>query len=179
MYASSRRNTKVTLIDTEMSEGCKLGSDSFADTCCSGRHARVESFVDGNTVSANAFTNLVPTLTDLPIANVIYAHGGNDGIVYLFRVNNSIYLGEGIEDSLLCPNQCRENEIEIDTRPKKCCNDPSAQSMYVPEIYKSFPICHHGPLPYLQLRYPTSMVAFKKLDQGEKSHLDTLKLLVT
>ena len=138
MYASTRRNTKVVLNDTEMSEGCKLGFDSFADTCCSGRHARVESFVEGKTVSANAFTKLVPTLTDLPIANVIYAHDGDDGIVYLFRVNNSIYLGEGMEDSLLCPNQCRENGIEIDTRPKKYCNDPTAQTMYVPEIDKTF-----------------------------------------
>ena len=147
---------KVTLNDTEMSEGCKLGFDSFADTCCSGRHARVESFVDGKTVSANAFTKLVPTLTDLPIANVVYAYDGDDGVVYLFRINNSIYLGEGMEDSLLCPNQCRENGIEIDTRPKVYCNDPSAQSMYVPEIDKSFPILHHGPLPYIQVRFPTS-----------------------
>ena len=61
-----------------------------------------------------------------------------------------------MEDSLVCPNQCRENGIEIDTRPKMYCNDPSAQSMYVPEIYKSFPILHHGPLPYLQVRFPTS-----------------------
>ena len=139
-----------------MNEGCKLGFDSFADTCCSGRHARVESFVDGKTVSANAFTKLVPTLRDLPIANVIFAHDGDDGVVYLFRVNNSIYLGDGMEDSLLCPNQCRENGIEIDTRPKQYCSAQTAQTMYVPELDKSFPISHHGPLPYLQVRYPTS-----------------------
>ena len=85
-----------------------MGFDSFTNTCCSGRHTRVESFVEGKTVCANAFTKLVPTLRDLPITNVVFDHDGEDGVVYLFRVNNIIYLGDCMEDSLFCPNQCRK-----------------------------------------------------------------------
>ena len=61
-----------------------------------------------------------------------------------------------MEDSLLCPNQCRENGIQINTRPKVYCpNDETAESICCPESGKTFPICHHGPLPFLPVRRPT------------------------
>ena len=71
-------------------------------------------------------------------------------------VNNNIYLGNDMEDSLLCPNQCRANGIEIDTTPKIYCeNDETAESIYCPEINKRFPIWHHGALPFLPVQKPT------------------------
>ena len=36
--------------------GGKLGFDSWADTSCSGKHAYVESFVDGRSATATGFT---------------------------------------------------------------------------------------------------------------------------
>ena len=60
-----------------------------------------------------------------------------------------------MEDSLLCPNQCRENGIMINTRPKVYCNSEYAESMECPETGLRIPICHHGPLPFILVRRPT------------------------
>ena len=73
----------------------------------------------------------------------------------MLRVNNTIYLGENMNDSLLCPNQCRENGIMIDTRPKVYCNDPNAETMECPEAEIRIPIWHHGRLPFILVRRPT------------------------
>ena len=115
---SGRKFTQPVLAQEEMRDGCRLGFDSFADTCCAGKHARVESFVEGKSVTASGFANTMESIKDLPIANVLFAYDSPDGEIFILRVNNSIYLGEAMEDSLLCPNQCRENGIQIDTRPK-------------------------------------------------------------
>ena len=35
------------LSDTRHVEGCKLGIDSLEDTCCAGKHAFAEEFIEG------------------------------------------------------------------------------------------------------------------------------------
>ena len=47
------------LSDDEMRDGCKHGLDSYADKCCASRHARVELFVEGKTVTARGFSNKI------------------------------------------------------------------------------------------------------------------------
>ena len=118
ILSSSRK--KIHLTKAELQNGCKLGFDSFANTCCAGRHAHVESFLEGRTVTGKSFSDKVPTLKNLPIANVLYAYDTDDGQqTFILRVNNSIYLGDDMEDSLLCPNQCPDIGIKMDTRPKR------------------------------------------------------------
>ena len=153
---STKKTGTLKLTSEEWRNGCCLGFDSYADTSCAGRHARVESYVEGNTVTANGFASEMGALKNLPITNALYAYNLPDGEVFILRANNSIYLGNSMEDSLLCPNQCRANGIEIDTRPKMYCDDDeTAESIYCPEIHKRFPIRHHGPLPFLPIRRPT------------------------
>ena len=137
------------LNNDELRNGCKLGFDSYADTCCAGKHAWVESFVEGRTVSASGFSNTMEVLENLPLANVLYAYDTQEGETFILRVNNAIYLGGNMTDSLLCPNQCRENGIMIDTRPKIYCNEPSAETMECVESGITIPIRHHGPLPFI------------------------------
>ena len=143
------------LSDDELRTGCKLGFDSYADTCCAGRHARVESIIEGKTVSASGFSNTMPVMENLPLANVLYACATQDGETFILRVNIAIYLGDQMEDSLLCPNQCRENGVLIDTRPSIYCNSESAATMECPERNLRIPIRHHGPLPFIPVRRPT------------------------
>ena len=153
---SRNKFVQLALTQEVMRSGCRLGFDSFADTCCAGRHVRVESFVEGKSVTASGFANTMESIKDLPIANVLFAYDLPDGEVFILRVNNCIYLGEAMEDSLLCLNQCRENGIQIYTRPKVYCpNDKTAESICCPESGKTFPIQHHGPLPFLLVRHPT------------------------
>ena len=135
--------------DEELRNGCKLGFDSYADTCCVGRHARVESIIEGKTVSASGFTDAMPVMENLPLANILYAYDTQDGETFILRVNNSIYLGDQMEDSLLCPNQCFENGILIDTRPTIYCKEESAATMECPDRGLRIPIRHHRPLPFI------------------------------
>ena len=50
----------------EESMGCKLGIDSWADTCCAGRHAFVEEFVEGKIVNATGFSPSLGSMQGLP-----------------------------------------------------------------------------------------------------------------
>ena len=65
---STFRHPKLT--NEQHSNGCKLGIDTWADTNCAGRHAFVEEFVIGKTVTATGFTSSLGSVPDLPVANV-------------------------------------------------------------------------------------------------------------
>ena len=45
-----------TLTDQELIKGSRLGIDSWADTSCAGRHAHVEEFIEGASVTATGFS---------------------------------------------------------------------------------------------------------------------------
>jgi hypothetical protein len=83
-----------TLSPSEQENGCKLGIDSWADTCCAGKHCYVQEFVDGKTVTASGFTSSLGSLQNLPIANVIYAYDHSNGTTLLLECNNAIYMGD-------------------------------------------------------------------------------------
>ena len=97
-----------------MRNGCRLGIDSWADTSCAGKHAHVLEFIDGRTVTARGFASSLPTIENLNIANVAYAYDAPSGETFILEVNNSIYLGDLMDDSLLNPIQCMMNGIQID-----------------------------------------------------------------
>ena len=143
------------LTSHEHANGCRLGIDSWADTCCAGKHCYVQEFIEGKMVTASGFTSSLGKLENLPIANVVYAYDDPGGFVLLLECNNSIYLGDQMEDSLLNPIQCEENDVRIDTRPKLYYPDePSAQSVDFPDGTRLH-ILYDGVLPYLPVRRPT------------------------
>ena len=137
------------LNDEELRNGCRLGFDSYANTCCTSKHARVKSFIEGRTVSASGFSNSMEDMENLPLANILYAYDTWEGETLILRVNNLIYLGEHMDNSLLYPNQCRENGIMIDTRPKVFCDEAMAETMECLKVGVRIPIWHHGPLPFI------------------------------
>lgn len=154
--SSSFRHPKLT--NQEMRLGCRLGIDSWADTCCSGKHARVIEFVDGRSVTANGFANSLEPIRDLSIANVAYAFDAPTGETLIFVVNNSIYLGELMTDSLLNPIQCMQNGIRIDIRPRQFYPEESAaQTFSIPSLQAVIPVEYDGVLPFLTVRRPTDM----------------------
>ena len=95
----------------EWQYGGRLGFDTWADTSCSGKHAYVESFVDGKSATATGFTPALGKMTSLPIANVLYAHDLSDGSVVLLENFNTIYLGNNMTDSLINPIQAEDNDV--------------------------------------------------------------------
>ena len=143
------------LTDKEHREGCRLGLDLWADTSCAGKHAFVEEFIEGRSVTATGFLPSLGSASNLPIANVIYAYDTHDGQVLLLESNNAIYLGEQMDDCLQNPIQCEEAGVRIDLRAKKyypSCSD--CQMVRFPDG-TSIPIEYDGPLPYLPVRRPT------------------------
>ena len=156
---STSRNTlsfrHPHLTDDEMFKGTRLGIDTWADTACAGRHAFVEEFVEGKVVNAQGFSSSLGKISNLPIANVLYAYDAPDSSVILLECNNSIYLGDDMDDSLINPIQCEDNGVREDTRPKSFYpGEENAQSIVFDDGTK-IPIVYSGVLPYIPVRRPT------------------------
>ena len=135
-----------------MKNGCRLGIDTYADTSCSGRHAHVIEFIEGKEITAKAWDN--HTTKNLKIANVAYAYDSPTGEVVILIVNQSIYGGDFMEDSLLQPIQCLQNNVHINTRPTHYFpDDPTAQTLRYDDMV--LPLEYHGPLPFIHVRRPT------------------------
>ena len=103
------------LSNEELRNGCKLGLDTWADTGCSGKHAYVEEFLIGKTVTAMGFSSSLGKLDNLPYAHVLYAYDHEDGSVLILEHNNTIYL----QDSLANPIQSEEIRVRIDLRSRQ------------------------------------------------------------
>ena len=144
------------LTSEELAVGCKLGLDSWADTFCAGKHCYVEEFIADKSVTASGFCNSLGSLSNLPLANVLYAYDHDDGTTSILECNDAIYLGSKMEDSLANPIQSEENGIKIDLRPKVFYPDErNAQTVTVQDGTR-LRILFDGVLPYLPVRRPTS-----------------------
>ena len=143
------------LSNDELKYGCRLGIDSWADTCCAGRHCYVEEFVQGKVVNATGFTSTLGSLNNLPIAHVLYAYDQPDGTTSVIECNNSIYLGEDMVDSLVNPIQCKDNDVCVDLRPRAYYPSASSAQSIMFEDGTSLQLEYDGVLPYLQVCRPT------------------------
>ena len=90
-----------------------MGIYYWADTGCSGKHAFVEAFISGRTVSATGFTPSLVSLNNLTIANVLYKYDTPSVKTVLLEHKNVIYLGPTMEDVLANPIQSEENDVLI------------------------------------------------------------------
>ena len=145
------------------SNGCKLGIDTWVDTCCAGKHAFVEEFVVGKTVTATGFTSTLGSVPNLPVANVLYAYDTTEGTVIVLECNNSIYLGDKMSDSLMNPIQAEEAEVRVDTRPKRYYpHDIGCQCLTFPDG-TIIPVLYEVVLPYIPTRSPTQLKLLKQL----------------
>lgn len=155
------------LSDDEFKNGTKLGLDSWADTGCAGKHAFVEEFVEGQTVTASGFANSLGKLHDLPIVNALYAYDKPNGSTILLVHNNVIYLGDNMDGSLANPVQSEENGVRVDLRPRRYYPDDSTAQSITFDDGSSLPIEYHGVLPFLPVRRPTP----DEIDCCERVHL--------
>jgi len=144
-----------------MNDGCRLGIDSFADTCVAGKHAHVIDFIEGKEISAKAWDG--HQTRNLRIANVAYAYDSPSGdyaydspsgdtIILVF--NQSIYGGEFMNDSLLNPIQCIQNDVKVDIRPRRYYpNEIDPQTIQFQG--RVINLEYDGPLPFINIRRPT------------------------
>ena len=134
----------------EHQRGTRLGIDTWADTNCAGKHAYVEEFVVDKFVTAGGFSASLGTLPDLPIANVLYAYDNDNGNTFILECNNSIYLGNQMNDSLMNPIQAEESDVRIDVRLKRYYTDPHAQTITFP-CGTLIPVEYDGALPFIPI----------------------------
>lgn len=146
---SSKRPGLSTL---EMESGCRLGIDSHADTTCAGRHFKITERIEGASYNVSPFSG--PSFTNISMVNGVMAtdrEDGQDG--YILEINNALDFTTTMEHSLLCPMQARLNAVQVNDVPTSI--DPnSSQSMIFPDG-ADIPIHYHGPIPYVNVRYPT------------------------
>ena len=76
-----------------MRRGCRLGSDSHADTCCVNKHAYIKHVVEDITVDAIPFDDSLGKVSNLPIVHAIYAiDDANTSSTFLIHLCNAIYI---------------------------------------------------------------------------------------
>ena len=151
----------------EWNKGGRLGIDSWADTGCSIRHAYVEEFVVGKAVSATGFSPSLGKLDNLRYVHVLYAYGHQDGTTLIIKHNNTIYLGEDMEDSLCKTIQSEEAGTRVDIRSRYYYEDSDGlQSMMFPDG-TIIPILFDGVLPYIPVRIPRP----EEIDSCRRIHL--------
>ena len=148
-----KRSCKRTSLSTiELDSGCRLGIDSHADTTCAGRHFKIIERIEGTSYNVSPFSG--PLFNNISMVNGIMAtdrEDGQDG--YILEINNALDFTNAMEHSLLCPMQARLNGVKINDVPSSL--DPtSTQSVVFPDG-SGIPIHHHGPIPYINIWYPT------------------------
>ena len=144
----------TVLSDTEHVEGCKLGIDSWEDTWCAGKHAFVEELIEGKNVTATGFKSSLESLSNITIADIVYAYDAPDGTVLLLECNNLIYFGHKKSNSLLNPIQSEEVGVRVDTQPKRYWpNDFGCQSLHLPDG-TNITVLYEVVIPYIPICCP-------------------------
>ena len=151
---SSRRGIHLT--EDKLREGCRFGADSHADVSVAGKHAKILSYVDGQTCTVHPFHEGYKPKKNIKVVNVAFAYDSDDGITYLLVVNHCLDFTNDMNDSLFCTNQIRANNIIVEDTPK-CydMNGTSRQAIIIPDKNIILPLHMHGPMMFLPVRYPT------------------------
>ena len=100
------------------SEGC-LELDTHADTCVA-RANTVVLDLTGKQVSVTPFCEEeYELIAEIPIATVATAYDCPDtGKVWILFINEALYFGSKMANTLLCPNQLWQHGIVIEDCPR-------------------------------------------------------------
>ena len=117
MKTKSKKSGRFLTPD-ELAEGSRLGLDSHADMSCAGRHARILEHVHGSLCHVQPFHDSYSSMKDVETVNVAFAHDTKDGRSFILNLNQCLNFTDGMEHSLLCPNQARDNGVIVDDVPQ-------------------------------------------------------------
>lgn len=86
-------------------------------------------------------------MSDVPIVQAATAYDDPDsGEMFMLIVNQGLYLGEKLENTLLNPNQLRAFDVAVDDIPKHLAPDPerATHSIWIPNKGLRIPLSLHG-----------------------------------
>jgi hypothetical protein len=106
----------------------------------------------------SAFTDTHEVIHDVPIVTAATAYDDpKTGITYILILGQSIYMGDRMNTSLLCPNQLRMNNIMVDDIPKHLApqSKPSTHSIICSDEDMILPLSLKGVISYIDTRTPS------------------------
>ena len=104
---------------------------------------------------ATRFSLSLASLKDLHIVNFVYAYDTLDWATILLEINNTIYIGYLMEDSLLNTLYSEGNGINIDICPNEYYPAESiSQTITIPDG-TFIPILYDGVILYIPIMSPT------------------------
>ena len=145
---------RAILTENELLEGCRLGMDSHADMSCLGKHARILEILENQTCSVYPFNDSYAPMTNINVVNGAFALDLADGSTIILKINQALDFSSTMENSILCTNQSRSNNIIIDDVPKQFGGKNHAMILPGADL-EPIPFLMHGPVSYLNVRYPS------------------------
>ncbi len=155
LITSQHHKKKTKLTNQQLSDGCRLGTDSHADVSCLGKHARITEVFQGRSCNVQPFHDSYSPMKNVNTINASFAHDTNDGKTYIIEVNQALDFTDSMEHSLLCTNQARIHGVIVDDVPRLL--DPtnrSTHSIQFPKQQVTLPLSLFGPVSYLPVRFP-------------------------
>ena len=118
-----------------------LDLDSHADTCCMGMTARIIEYT-GQTCDVTPFSAEYMAMKDILIVKARTAYDDSKmGETYILVLAQLLYLGDKLENSLLCPNQLQAHGVVVDDVPLHLSTDEKVMhSLYFPEQHVCIPL---------------------------------------
>lgn len=156
MGVTTRRIMRMDVIPKDdLDSGARMELDTHADTCVAGANTVVLD-TTGKTVSVSPFCDSqYEAIADVPIATVATVYDCPvTGKAHVLVLNEVLYLGDKMPNTLLCPNQLRSNGIQVHDCPKQF--DPqSKHAIYIPEADLQIPLQMWGVISGFHTRRPT------------------------
>ena len=123
---------------------------------CAGKQARIIAIEEGQTSTVYPFDDSMRPSKGIRTVHVAYAYDAPNGQTAILQVNHCLDFTSTMENSIVCTNQARANNIIVNDCPKLFdLTHTSTQSVIIPDNSIEIPIHYHGPVPYIPIRYPT------------------------
>jgi hypothetical protein len=109
--------------------------DSHADTACIGSNCRVLAYSSFE-VDVQPYHPQYKSITGVPVVQAATAYDDPEtGTTYILVINQGLYFGDTLENTLLNPNQMRMNGVIVDDVPKHLAPDPvnATHSIFIPQ----------------------------------------------
>ncbi|EEC42806.1 predicted protein [Phaeodactylum tricornutum CCAP 1055/1] len=156
-------DTKEVHTSSEMEPTSDAAGLQFGrDTCVAGANT-VLIGESQKSVTVRPFSGEYSALKNIPIGTVATAYTvPEDGRVVLLIINQVLFFGDRLKNTLLTPNQMRDFGIDVDDAPRQYVAN-SKHSLYVPDSQLRIPLQLRGIFSFLESRKPTQ----QELDECE------------
>jgi hypothetical protein len=134
---------------------CEL--DSHADTSVAGPNCIVLEYTD-EVVNVSAYSEQLETMENIPIVTAATAiDDPATGETTILVIGQAIYMGDKVQNTLLCPNQMRAFGLHVDDIPMHLApsTKPSTHSIHCPDENFNIPLHLKGIFSYFPSRTPT------------------------